>query len=208
MPFASFPPEITKFLSTCTVDETVSVPPENYEDRYTLVGLALVQKVIKGDVWPVEIKVAVLPTSCGPYFDAGAAGIVAGTFKPGVKGEPILQLAKRPFGDALRDDGLHGLEDASHVRKQRGVEPTPARHSLAQHHGRQPGSPQVELVRSTGPALWTWGMVRVIVGVSRMQGCWARAAESRSPLPSSCPLVGKQRRRSEGYRDLEEAERS
>jgi hypothetical protein len=90
---------VTKMISRPPPADPMTVPPENYEDRYTLVGLALVQKVIKGAVWPAEIKVAVLPTSCGPHFEAGATGIVAGTFKANAKGEPILQLASESLQD-------------------------------------------------------------------------------------------------------------
>lgn len=86
----------------------VRVPDHEYVERFTLVGLARVDAVIKGELDAKTIKVSALPSSCGPYFDAGVSGIVAGSLTRDAQGFPVLKLiSETPVGSErrLKDSG-------------------------------------------------------------------------------------------------------
>jgi hypothetical protein len=81
----------------------VRVPDHEHAERFTLIGLARVDAVIKGELGAPMIKVAARPSSCGPYFDAGVSGIVAGTLTPDPQGVPVLQMiSESPFARERR----------------------------------------------------------------------------------------------------------
>jgi hypothetical protein len=90
---------VTAMLNQEQPKPGVRVPDDQYVQRFTLVGLARVEQVIKGELAGSLIKVAVLPTSCGPYFGAGVSGTVAGTIKHDTQGTQVLHLiSESPSG--------------------------------------------------------------------------------------------------------------
>ncbi len=82
---------ITKMIREEFVKSGVHVPQEQYEQRYTLVGLARVEKVLRGEFSEPFVRIAVLPTSCGPIIRAGLSGIVAGRLERDAEGAIVLK---------------------------------------------------------------------------------------------------------------------
>ena len=67
------------------------VPQDQYVKRHTQIGLARVEKVIRGDFRESFVQIAVLPTSCGPFIQVGLSGIVAGQIERGADGVAVLK---------------------------------------------------------------------------------------------------------------------
>ncbi|MET0669955.1 MAG: hypothetical protein ABWY66_08150 [Xanthobacteraceae bacterium] len=82
---------ITKMIKEEFVKPGVHVPPEQYTQRYTLVGVARVEKMIRGEFNEPFVRIAVLPTSCGPVIRAGLSGIVAGRLERDAEGAVVLK---------------------------------------------------------------------------------------------------------------------
>ena len=82
---------ITKMIREESVKPGVHVPPEQYTQRYTLVSFARVEKVIRGEFNEPFVRIAVLPTSCGPIIRTGLSGIVAGRLERDVEGAVVLR---------------------------------------------------------------------------------------------------------------------
>ena len=82
---------ITKMIKEEFVKPGVHVPPEQYTQRYTLVGVARVEKMIRGEFNEPFVRIAVLPTSCGPIIRTGLSGIVAGRLEQDAEGAVVLR---------------------------------------------------------------------------------------------------------------------
>ena len=64
------------------------------------VGIAYVQQAVKGSFdrwWP--LRIALRPTSCGPYLRAGISGFVAGELRRGAYGMLELDPVAESYGE-------------------------------------------------------------------------------------------------------------
>ena len=84
---------ITKMLKNERPQPDLRVPFDQYDqyvDRFTQLGFARVDRVIRGEWSDPSVVIAVLPTSCGPYIDAGLSGVVAGSIERNSHGGAVL----------------------------------------------------------------------------------------------------------------------
>ena len=96
--FAEVPVGIeADMIAEVTIDEIVPAPrlalPGSVDEKYYQVALARVHCIVKGEIEKSVIKLANIPSSCGPYLDVravGWSGFVAGKMDRDRDGVPVL----------------------------------------------------------------------------------------------------------------------
>lgn len=104
--------EVPASINAPAIADVIVVRVRPGPEPYTQVAIASVSKVIKGELDPkLPLHIVFMPSSCGPYLQAGDRGIVIGEVRPGNDG--TLEL--RPFSESYgeRENRKNAMREKS-----------------------------------------------------------------------------------------------